>query len=89
MVRMFARHRVSDYAAWREVYDSIDADRRDAGVTDDAVFRSVGDPNDVTIWHDFDNAEAAEAFGSSSLLRDAMGRAGVEGRPEIWLTTQS
>ncbi len=84
MVRMFVRHRVADYGAWRPVYDSIEAERDAAGVTGKAVFQTVGDPNDVTVWHDFDSSEAAEAFASSPALKDAMQRAGVDGRPEIW-----
>ena len=89
MVRMFVRHRVADYATWRPVYDSIDAERDAAGVTGKAVFQAVGDPNDVTVWHDFASAEAAESFASSPALKDAMQRAGVEDRPEIWLTAAS
>lgn len=86
MVRMFVRHRVADYDAWRPVYDSIDAQRDAAGVTGKAVFQAVGDPNDVTVWHDFATTEAAQAFAASPDLRSAMERAGVEGAPEIWLT---
>ena len=87
VVRMFVRHRVADYTAWREVYDSIDDERRGMGVTEDAVYRSVVDPNDVTIWHDFSTQEDADSFGSSSQLREAMGRAGVQGDPEVWFAT--
>lgn len=87
MTRMFVRHRVADYAAWREVYDGFDEERRGMGVTDHAVYRSVADPNDVTIWHDFSSREAAESFGSSPQLRDAMQHAGVQGAPEVWFTT--
>ncbi len=86
MTRMFVRHRVADYAAWREAYDAFDEERRGLGVADQAVYRSVADPNDVTVWHDFSNHEAAESFASSSQLRQAMQHAGVQGAPEIWFT---
>jgi hypothetical protein len=57
------------------------------GVTDHAVYRSTGDPNDVTVLHDFETQEAAQSFASSSMLWEAMQRAGVQGAPQIWFTT--
>ena len=87
MVRMFFRHEVADYAAWRSVYDSIDETRASMGVTGHAVFRSTTDERDVTAYHDFESEDAAQAFASSAALRDAMGRAGVQGAPQIWFTT--
>ena len=54
------------------------------GVTDDADFQSVDDPNDVTVWHDFPGTDEARAFVSSEALGNAMQRAGVQGEPEIW-----
>ncbi len=87
MVRMFVRPQVADYPTWRAAYDSIDGERKELGVTAHAVYQSVADRNDVTVSHDFDSREAAEAFTSSPVLRDAMQRAGVQGKPEIWFTT--
>jgi hypothetical protein len=53
------------------------------------VFQSIENPNDVNVWHDFETAEAAEAFASSEKLKNAMQRASVEGEPEIWFVTAS
>jgi hypothetical protein len=89
MVRLFVRHNVADYDAWRKVYDEFDNERRPMGVTDDAVFQSVDDPNDVTVWHDFAEADEARAFVSSEALRSTMQRAGVQGEPEAWFVTQA
>jgi hypothetical protein len=89
MVRLFVRHTVSDYDAWRKVYDEFDAERRPMGVTDNAVFQSIDDPNDVTVSHDFAGADEARAFVSSDALRDAMQRAAVQGQPEIWFVTRA
>ncbi len=69
MYRLFIRHRVNDYPAWRQEYDAFDAERRSLGVVGDAVYQKVGDPNEVTVWHDFDTAEAAEALMASYPLR--------------------
>lgn len=87
MARLFVRHQVADYAAWRAAYDSFDQERRGLGVTDHAVYQTLGDPNEVTVWHDFSNQEAAESFASSSRLRDVMQQAGVQGQPDVWFTT--
>ena len=89
MVRLFVRHNVTDYEAWRQVYDEFDEQRRSMGVTGDAVYQSIDDPNDVTAWHDFDTADEARAFLGSDELKSAMQRAGVQGEPQIWLVTES
>ena len=88
-VRMYVHHEVNDYAAWRKVYDDFDATRRKMGVTGQKVFRTIDNPNDVTVTHDFDSAEKAKAFAASAELKGAMAKAGVKGTPEIWLTTKA
>jgi len=86
VTRLFVRHRVADYTAWRAIYDAFAPERQSLGVTAQAVYQSVADPNEVTAWHDFASQEAAEAFVSSPQLRDAMHDAGVQGAPDVWLT---
>jgi hypothetical protein len=85
MVRLFIRHNVADYETWRQVYDELDGRRRTMGVTAEAVYQSIDDPNDVTVWHDFETAQAAQAFASSPEQPDAMERGGVQGEPQTWL----
>jgi Domain of unknown function (DUF1330) len=89
MVRMFVRHDVADYDAWRKVYDDFGGEQQARGVRAEAVYRSVEDPNDVTVWHDFDDAESARAFVSSDTLREAMASAGVQGQAQIWITEEA
>lgn len=86
MVRMFVRHKVNDYAAWRKGYDDFEPARKSMGVTGHAVYQLVDDPNDVTAYHDFDSLEAAQAFAGSDELRNAMQNAGVASQPDIWFT---
>jgi hypothetical protein len=86
VVRMFVRHKVHDYAAWRKGYDAFDPTRTRLGAQGHAVYREVDDGNDVTAWHDFNNLDAAKAFASSHELREAMKGAGVVGAPTIWFT---
>jgi len=86
MFRLFVRHKVNDYAAWRKVYDTFDSTRIKLGAKGHAVYRDVEDDNDVTAWHDFDSLESAKAFAGSNELKAAMKGAGVLGAPEIWIT---
>jgi quinol monooxygenase YgiN len=88
-VRMYVHHEVNDYAAWRKVYNDFDPTRRKMGVTAQAVYRSIDNPNDVTVTHDFGSAETAKAFAASAELKAAMEKAGVKGAPQIWLTTEA
>jgi len=89
MVRLFARMNVADFESWRKEYDQFYGERADMGVMGAAAFQLVEDPNEVTLWHDFETAEAARAFVSSDALRNVMQRAGVQGEPEFWFVTES
>jgi heme-degrading monooxygenase HmoA len=84
MVRMFLRKRVEDFESWKPRYDDFQEHREALGVRAHAVFNGVEDPNEVTIWHDFDDLAAAKAFVDSDLLRDAIATSGQTGTSDIW-----
>jgi len=86
MVRLFVRHPVADFPRWKQAYDDFDEERAGMGVKAHAVFQSVTDANDVTVWHDFENMESAEAFLNNPRLKEVMDGAGVAGEPTIWFT---
>ena len=86
MATLFVRHTVADYNAWRKLYDEFDATRRSMGVTSHGVYQADGNPNDLTLYHEFDSMAAAKSFAESAQLHDVMGRAGVQGAPTIWFT---
>ena len=86
MIRMFVRHPVTDFAAWKQAYDDFDDERTGMGVARDAVFQSATDSNDITVWHDFETLDAAQSFVESDRLREVMASAGVAGEPQIWFT---
>ncbi len=88
-VRLIVHHEVADYAAWRKVYDEFDATRKKMGVTAQAVYQSVDNPNDVVVTHDFKDAATAKAFVDSAELKAAMQKAGVKGPPSIWITKRA
>ena len=86
MATMIIRHQVADYAAWRRVYDALEPVQKAGGVTAEEVYQAVGDPNDLTVTHDFATLEAAQAFMGSAELQAAMHDAGVVGAPTVWFT---
>ncbi|MFV2064839.1 MAG: antibiotic biosynthesis monooxygenase [Chloroflexota bacterium] len=88
MIRLFVRHDVADYAAWRKGYDGATELRRSGGVIGDGIFVSLENDNDVTVYNDFETAEAAQAFASSPELKAAMQELGVVGAPTIWMTRE-
>jgi len=89
MIRMMVRHAVEDFDAWKKVYDDFAVERDSMGVMGDAVFQATDDPNDVTVWHDFEMLDAGLSFVQSDRLRDVMAAAGVTGDPEIWFVTRA
>jgi hypothetical protein len=89
MVTIFIRHKVVDYDAWRRVYDDFADTQKAMGVTAEAVYRAQDDPNDLTVTHDFQTADEAQAFMASDELRGAMSEAGVVGQPTVWVTNRS
>ena len=84
MTRLFIRHSVRDYDQWRKHYEAFGENRDILGVTGAAVFRSPSDPGDVTVWHDFDSLEKAQAFADSPKLKAGMAGAGVISTPQFW-----
>ena len=89
MTRLFVRHDVEDYSAWRSGYDRYATLRGEYGVKGDGVYQNTSDPNDVTVWHDFDSTEAAESFVKADELAEAMQELGVSGPPQIWITSEA
>ncbi len=89
MTTLFVRHQAADYAAWRQVYDAFQPKARALGVQSDAVYQTAGDPNEITVTHDFATLESAQAFAASPELRSTMHDAGVVGAPTIWFAQRA
>lgn len=77
------RHKVSDFTAWKTVFDSIADVRAKAGEKSAQVIQVDGDPNDVMIVFSYDSLDAAKAFLGSNDVKQAMSNAGVQGAPDI------
>ena len=88
MATLFVRHSVADFGKWKKAYDDFDAERKAQGVTSHGVYQADGDPNDVTVYHEFATMESAKAFAGNPRLKDVMMAAGVQGAPMIWFATR-
>lgn len=89
MIRLFVRHPVSDFPRWKEAYDAFDPERSGMGVKAHGVFQTVGNANDVTVWHDFESMDEAQAFLDSDRIKEVMTAAGVAGEPTVWFTEKA
>jgi hypothetical protein len=84
---MFIRHKVKNYTEWRKGYEAFESYRPLFKVTGQAVYQDAGEPEMVTVTHDFDTVDAARMLAASDVLKQAMVDAGVIGVPDIWFTT--
>jgi quinol monooxygenase YgiN len=89
MATLFVKHDVKDFDTWKQAYDAFDAERTTLGVLGHGVYQADGNPNNVTIYHHFENMGAAKAFMGSDRLREVMMEAGVQGEPKVWFTTKA
>jgi quinol monooxygenase YgiN len=71
-------HRVADFDAWKEFYDSVADMQRAGGVIDHAVLRSPDDPHMVVVVHTFASHDAAQAFFSNPEMEPVLLKAGVD-----------
>ena len=83
---MIAKHRVSNYENWKQVYDDFAPTRQEKGVIGASVHRDANDSNIIFITHQFKDLNAATSFANSVELKSAMAKAGVAGPPDIWFT---
>jgi Domain of unknown function (DUF4440) len=83
MTTAFIRHHVGDYATWRRVYDAFTDSEGSAGAAEPLVYRSVDDPNDLLVIHNFAIGSDIPAWLNDVGRGRAMTEAGVEGAPRV------
>ena len=84
MPSLLIRHHVADYTAWKAVFDEHELTRHANGSQGGRLFRDAADPNEILVLLEWDDLERARLFADSDDLREAMARAGVTDRPDIW-----
>jgi quinol monooxygenase YgiN len=83
MIQVLVHHQVADQQGWRAVFDAALDFRHAGGERACRVFRTAGNPNDLTLLFDWESMEQAQNYMNSEELRKKMKQAGVVGVPEI------
>jgi len=86
---MLVQHSVKDYAAWKSVFDSKSDLRRRNGEKSYQILRQENGSNEVVALFEWDSLDNARKYSSSPELREAMERAGVMGKPEIYFLEEA
>jgi len=76
-------HSVKDFSAWKREYDAGEELRRNAGIHDNVILRSLADENNITVLGSSSSAEKLFKFISNPELKAAMEKAGVISKPEV------
>ena len=78
------RHKVADFAKWKPVYDAHSSARQKAGLKEEHLFRNAENPNEVLLLFSMEDVDKAKAFAASGDLREAMKKAGVSDKPDLY-----
>jgi heme-degrading monooxygenase HmoA len=83
-VHMLIRHKVADFAKWKPVYDTHASARQKAGLKEVHLLRNMDDLNEVILLFLVEDIDKAKAFAASDDLHQAMQRAGVSDKPDLY-----
>ena len=84
MIHMLVRHKVADFPKWKPLYDAHSSARQKAGLKEEHLLRNADDPNEVILLFSADDLDKAKAFAASDELRQAMQKAGVSDKPDVY-----
>jgi heme-degrading monooxygenase HmoA len=84
MPYLLVHHTVEDYAKWKLVFDEHATNRKTGGSKGEHLFRNADNPNQIVILFEWDDLDKARQFTQSDDLRQAMQRAGVISRPDLY-----
>ena len=81
---MLIRHKVRNFSEWKRGYDAHLPKRIEAGLTEKYLLRGADDPNELILLFEAKDINRAKAFTESADLKDAMQKAGVVDKPDIY-----
>lgn len=76
-------HSVKDFSAWKEVYQSAEQLRKQDGIQDCLVLKSLTDENLITVIGITKSEASFNKFTSNPNLKTTMEKAGVTSKPEM------
>jgi hypothetical protein len=83
MKTIIITHEIKNYSDWRKVYDADEVNRKNAGFVSKGQYRSVENPNIITIIGEAPSEESIKNFMADPRLKSAMEKGGVIGFPEV------
>lgn len=87
-VQVIVSHHVTDFEAWKPVFKEHEQVRIAHHALGHALYRSMDDPGRVVIVNDFADETGARAFLADPSLAEAMKRAGVDVKPDVYVCHQ-
>jgi heme-degrading monooxygenase HmoA len=85
MMHALIRQNVKNFDEWKKVFDEHGSVRKMAGSMGGHMFRALDDPNNVFLLLEYEDLDKAKEFMNSDGLKETMKKAGVVGKPDIYL----
>ncbi|WP_121064853.1 hypothetical protein [Chachezhania antarctica] len=86
MIRVYFRFRVADPVQWQNLYQENAEFRQTWGVRDHGAYRHCVDPQDITMFHDFDTMDAAGIFLADLKASGVASEVTVPEASDVWIT---
>jgi quinol monooxygenase YgiN len=78
---LIVQHTVRDYDAWKPVFDEHESVRASYGCQGHTIYRDADNPNELTLFLQYESRERADEFMRDPSLAAAMERGGVISEP--------
>jgi uncharacterized protein (DUF1330 family) len=88
-MHLLVKLKIEEYAKWKPVFDEVGVTRKAASSKGGYVFRNIDDSNEVVVLLEFEDLEKTRQFVESEDLKQAMQRAGVMDKPEIYFLEET
>ena len=85
MTKVFIRHKVEDYTAWKKAFDNFLPQRKAGGELSYSIGHVQNEPNNLCVTFKWDSADNANVFLQSDELKAAMQAATVTEAPDIFV----
>jgi quinol monooxygenase YgiN len=89
MPALLIRHRVTDHAAWKRVFDEQEPTRWANGCRGGQVFRNADDPAELVVFLDWDDSRRARLYAQSDELLESLRGIGIVDDPDMWILEQT
>lgn len=82
---LLVEHRVQDYRQWKAAFDGDAAMRKAGGERSYRIFRSLQDPNDLTLLFEWEDLATFQKYAQSPELQEAQRKAGLLSQPRAYV----